>query len=45
MSGPVPSPSMNGMIGRDGTLSWPSAPIVIFSPLLGTLIILNAICI
>jgi hypothetical protein len=25
MSGPVPSPSMNGMIGRSGTWSVPSA--------------------
>ena len=31
MSGPVPSPSMNGMIGWAGTLRMPSA-MVIFSP-------------
>ena len=31
MSGPVPSPRMNGMIGRSGTLSLPAA-MVIFSP-------------
>jgi hypothetical protein len=33
MSGPVPSPSMNGMIGLSGTTSWPffreiAAPVV-----------------
>jgi hypothetical protein len=31
MSGPVPSPSMNGMIGWSGTLSLPPE-IVIVSP-------------
>src|ERR1700731_4832623 len=44
MSGPVPSPSMYGIIGWSGTRSLPSEPIVIFSPLPGTLIVLNAIC-
>src|SRR6185503_5001848 len=36
MSGPVPSPSMNGMIGWSGTASLPLA-IVIFCPCAGTL--------
>ena len=35
MSGPVPSPSMNGMIGWSGTVSLPSW-IVIFWPCGGT---------
>ena len=34
MSGPVPSPSMNGMIGWAGTCSTPSR-IVIVSPCVG----------
>ena len=34
MSGPVPSPSMNGMIGCDGTWSLPPT-IVIDSPFTG----------
>jgi hypothetical protein len=34
MSGPVPSPSMNGMTGRSGTRSFPLL-IVIFSPCAG----------
>src|SRR5439155_19215203 len=29
MSGPVPSPSMNGMMGSSGTFSWPSASVIL----------------
>src|SRR5687768_6955739 len=36
MSGPVPSPSMNGMMGLEGTDSFPSRQ-SIFSPADGTL--------
>jgi hypothetical protein len=28
MSMPVPSPSMNGMIGSSATLSWPSVSVI-----------------
>ncbi len=35
MSGPMPSPSMNGMIGRSGTSSWPAEK-AIGSPSSGT---------
>ena len=35
MSGPVPSPSMNGRIGRSGTVSTPLL-MVIFCPSAGT---------
>src|SRR5262249_55315845 len=36
MSGPVPSPSMNGMMGRAGTRSPPAGPTSIRSPTAGT---------
>ena len=32
MSGPVPSPSMNGMIGLSGTLSRPSTMVMVSPP-------------
>src|SRR5579875_2626965 len=34
MSGPVPSPSMKGMIGSSGTISFPSLPVMAV-PLVG----------
>ena len=42
MSGPVPSPSIKGMIGLSGTLSLPLVR-VIFAPSVGILMFLNAI--
>jgi len=38
-STPIPSPSMNGMIGRSGTLIVPSGLTVICSPSAGTAIL------
>ena len=32
MSGPVPSPTMKGMIGSSGTIIWPEASREIFRP-------------